>query len=478
MSYVPKAIKLDGSTNRLAPTGGLVGAVDNKTLLVSFWIRMNGSDAVEDKIGVLHGPSITLQLIKTSLNRFQILASTNLDISSSNNSVVESDDWSHVMASVDLSDTGKRHLYINNASDLAQVTTYVDANIDWTVNGGLYIGSNQVGGGLLDADIAEFYLTNEFFDLSVAANRAKFIDSALRPVDLGEDGSNPTGTAPLVYLPGEPDIPATGAPSAPPNKLVNVGTGGKFIENGAPVLGVGPDAVTGPIALDFDGANDWLDTNADLIGLSDGKEGIFSAWVRLDGQDDTLFRLIFNNINRFRVNRLTTNKFQVAGSNAAAATILDFSTVETYEISSTWLHLLTSWDLANDASHFYVNDVADHAKTTRTNDDIDYTGANWAIGANTSGTANFDGAMAEVYFAAEFLDFSVEANRRKFIDASGDPVYLGATGQLPTGTAPLIYLPNRVLTAGINAGSGGNFTDTGTFTHTHGPVIRRRSGPF
>ena len=32
------------------------------------------------------------------------------------------------------------------------------------------------------------------------SNRRKFIDSAGKPVDLGADGSTPTGSSPLIYL--------------------------------------------------------------------------------------------------------------------------------------------------------------------------------------------------------------------------------------------------------------------------------------
>eukprot|EP00951_Prasinocladus_malaysianus_P002741 scaffold19422_cov43-Prasinocladus_malaysianus.AAC.1 len=64
--------------------------------------------------------------------------------------------------------------------------------------------------------------------------------------------------------------------------------------------------------------------------------------------------------------------------------------------------------------------------------------------------------MAEFYATREFLDMSVEANRRKFVSASGAPVLLGVDGSLPTGNAPDIYLSGDSgnWTSGVNFGSG------------------------
>jgi hypothetical protein len=53
------------------------------------------------------------------------------------------------------------------------------------------------------ADVADVYFApGQFLDLSIPGNVAKFI-SAGKPVDLGSDGSTPTGIAPLVFLSGD-----------------------------------------------------------------------------------------------------------------------------------------------------------------------------------------------------------------------------------------------------------------------------------
>jgi hypothetical protein len=67
-------------------------------------------------------------------------------------------------------------------------------------------------------------------DLSVEANRRKFISAAGKPVSLGANGSTPTGSQPIIYLAN---------PTA--TWQDNLGAGGNFTENGALA-----DAATNP----------------------------------------------------------------------------------------------------------------------------------------------------------------------------------------------------------------------------------------
>lgn len=53
-----------------------------------------------------------------------------------------------------------------------------------------------------DGAIADFYLTNEYLDITQAANRAKFTQNN-KTVFLGSQGARPTGTRPLVLFSGD-----------------------------------------------------------------------------------------------------------------------------------------------------------------------------------------------------------------------------------------------------------------------------------
>ena len=223
-------------------------------------------------------------------------------------------------------------------------------------------------------------------------------------------------------------------------------------------------------SADFDGTNDYMTRGAALDGIADSKSGILSAWIRLDGGDGVAAS-IMSSATPFplQVIRQGTNAFQVIGRNAAGSTILSFSSTSTFTAAATWLHVLASWNLAvAGTGRLYINDAVEYSETTYTDDTIDYNGAaNWSIGAGTTGSGKLDGCLAEYYFAAgQYLDFSNVYQRRKFISASGKPVYLGADGSVPTGTAPTVYQRvadgAAVATFATNLGSGGDFSITGT----------------
>ena len=119
-------------------------------------------------------------------------------------------------------------------------------------------------------------------------------------------------------------------------------------------------------------------------------------------------------------------------------------------------------------SDWYDKYIADVAKVSAydplLNDNIDFTDTDWGVGSTTLGASKLNACLSEFWVSNEYIDLSVEANRRKFIDSSGKPVDLGSDGSTPTGTAPLIYLPNPSGTFENNAGTGGNFTVTGALT--------------
>ena len=69
--------------------------------------------------------------------------------------------------------------------------------------------------------LSEIWFDTTFFDLSMSANRLKFIDVNGYPVNLGSDGSTPTGSQPILYLKN----PAASVGT-------NSGSGGNLTANG------------------------------------------------------------------------------------------------------------------------------------------------------------------------------------------------------------------------------------------------------
>lgn len=205
---------------------------------------------------------------------------------------------------------------------------------------------------------------------------------------------------------------------------------------------------------------------AALTGISDGKQGLLSVWVRLSGGNGTNMMISCNNGQNFYIRRNSSNNFAVEGSNGAIQNI-GLTSATAYTSGVTWLHMLTSWNLATSAVHMYITNVSDLAGSPIIDDsNIVYSSSNWSQGDNNAGAQFLTGEQAEMFFHPTYLDLSVAGNRAKFI-SGGKPVDLGADGSLPLGLQPIIYFSVRAngvvgdwLT---NRGTGGNFTlATGT----------------
>lgn len=243
-----------------------------------------------------------------------------------------------------------------------------------------------------------------------------------------------------------------------------------------PVGAGSPPAAFTAEAVTFDGTNDYMSKASGLTGQADGKEFTFSCWVRfpsLDAVTRRLFQYVDDPVTNlyFTIHGFhSTNRvFRVQGDNASGTTVLlvdlDGTAGGWEPFAGRWYHMLISCDLATTTYHCYIDDIDETVTpTTITNDNIDFTGHKWGIGDYWNGGAgNFMGDVSEMYFTDEYIDITVEANRRKFISAAGVPVDLGSSGGTPTGTDALLYYKGAasVWNAGTNSGTGGNFTMTG-----------------
>ena len=222
-------------------------------------------------------------------------------------------------------------------------------------------------------------------------------------------------------------------------------------------------------AADFDGTNDWFELSGGH-GASDTKVGIVYLWVELDAADGVDQRILSSQTAGFIVYRKTSNKFSIYTEQPGGSTIaLWYESASTYLAGSTaWLHLLLSYDTANDKKHLVINGVDDLGTVTNFVADalIDYTDTLGLVGvSNNTGSLILNGGLAEIYVnTAEYMDITVEANYRKFISAAGKPAPLGPDGSIPTGSQPSVYLRDPFGSFETNYGSLGDFTVVGALT--------------
>ena len=217
--------------------------------------------------------------------------------------------------------------------------------------------------------------------------------------------------------------------------------------------------------INFDGTNDYLARGADLTGNADTKVGTVSFWVKFNADGGTQ-RIWQNTSGYCSFYRTTNNAVIFAVSNSSGTVLMDVRT-SALTAASGWHHVMASWDLSITTAHVYVDGVSDYAEITAPTDDtIDWTRANSWVGTQDAFSNKLNADIFDLYMNfAEYIDLSVEANRRKFIDADGYPVDLGTDGSLPTGTSPIVFLTGNLPGFITNTGTGGGFTENGTLNY-------------
>lgn len=214
-----------------------------------------------------------------------------------------------------------------------------------------------------------------------------------------------------------------------------------------------------------------------MTGAVDGKSGTISVWFRFDAEagENWIFAWGRGKLLRTTTN---TNLMEMWGNTTGNSNILKLTSITDFPAAGDggdWHHLLASWDLAAGAGsgRLYIDDVDDKVETTYTDDTIDYTGGGGSLMANGAGSKSCQGVISEMWFEDNvYIDFDVEANRRKFITSAGLPANLGDDGSLPTGTAPLVYLNDPVATFTTNKGTGGDYVVQGAPTaYTPSPSV-------
>jgi hypothetical protein len=256
-AVVLPTVTFDGTNDYLTRGADYTGNADSKLFSMSMWVKRTGG---EGALQLIHrdGSSSVNSIDFNTANKFHIVNDSVLDVTSAR-TITISDGWTHIMCAYN-NGTATFQLYIDGVVDSASVAVHNNANTNWTHSDHAF-GGTVGGANLLNAEIADFYFNNaETIDLSSSSNRAKFITTDGYPVDLGSDGSTPTGTAPRVYL-----------NNALATWHTNLGTGGGFTENGA--LTAGSSILFTPTVTSTGGGGGGKYNTAGVAGGSGGGGG-------------------------------------------------------------------------------------------------------------------------------------------------------------------------------------------------------------
>lgn len=372
-----------------------------------------------------------------------------------------------VTCSIDLSNSAKRHIYINGQSASPTWTNYTSGNINFNIatTPRYRVAANQTPSSYVNGKLGALWFNTSYIDLSVASNLAKFVSGTginAKPVDLGANGELPTGTSPLIYLPMYGN-----------NAGKNYGTGGDFTVNSGPYTGSrGPNEFWGNKAA-FDGSTGYLRT-ATTTGAADSKTVSGSFWIRFNatptGNQFPIYGATASGGSRgFRVLLNSTPNLRFLGTSNLGANVLDVTVALTL-VANTDYYVQFCFDLTDSAKRFvYINNVSRTLTiNTYSNTDIAHSEMTPMFGAGPAGASSaqlfFNGSLSETYIHTDYIDFSQEANRLKFRDAFGNPTDLPLAITALSVPNPIIYMRFDPASQGTNSGTGGNLTKYGTIT--------------
>ena len=132
-----------------------------------------------------------------------------------------------------------------------------------------------------------------------------------------------------------------------------------------------------------------------------------------------------------------------------------------------WYHALLSFDSSDEtgpAIHLYIDDADAERGVSLTSTSNSYLvefDGNQAVGGLSGNQMGIE--LADFWVdVGTYLDLTVAANRRKFISATGQPMYLGPDGSLPIGKKPDLFFTGDADDWHTNKGAGGGgFTENG-----------------
>ncbi len=385
--------------------------------------------------------------------------------------------WNHALPAAPVANvTGYLNgvLQVNGVNGATVAQGSVDDDLKY--NDAITQGDSQPNGFNFKGCLSEFYLNlEERIDLSIAANRDKFYQSGNATI-IGGDGSSVTGSQPAFYAANGELNPNAGKSDSIPV------TAGAVVDCADAPNKIPPPFITS--AREWDGATRNRRSGSVPTGVTNTRTGILSFWFNADtiGTPEDIIMMCVDQIGggaiglqlrrtNFSGGKIVMNMVTTTG--AAAITMNNGGSMSV----DTWHHFIYTWEYifpADSAANFKMYfdgvqqlDGVGGANITQGSDDNDIA---WAARGNAwtqgSAGANFDGGgfggprfldgcLSNFYLNIdEHLDITIAANLEKFRSALGDPVNLGANGEIPTGNAPAFFAENGELNP--NAGYSDN----------------------
>jgi hypothetical protein len=209
-------------------------AVDSRLGLISVWVRPvegQGAFMVTRDGGFW---AIATTVIGSDLRVLADFWDTTNSVDFAFNTTVplaELGEWTNILFAVDTNHAAGQKVGLITVDRVSRVVTVAaDAADAFDIGWSQDAASTAIRG--MPQSLADPYVAmGQFADVSTLTAMNKFSDTDNKPIDLGADGSLPTGTAPTMFFSGNAASFAT-----------NKGTGGAFTASGDPIT----NAATSP----------------------------------------------------------------------------------------------------------------------------------------------------------------------------------------------------------------------------------------
>jgi hypothetical protein len=437
---LPEAIDFDGTNDYLSRSSDLVGNTDSKTFTFSCFLYIFSEANSTWVYSTGEVGSITSEFainFESAISGIRIFGGNNRNVLEVLYSGVTKNvlnyGWNHLLFSYDMSNTSLRSFYLNDS--LISTVSY----LTYTNNVIPFTNSNHRIGNYTYSDsyekfkgrFAHVFLDYTYRDLSIEDNRRLFITDDLKPAN----ASILAALNPILYM----------QMTDPDTAHVNSGTGGDFTLNGTIALSERGPNQDNCVMSDMDSSADYLSKTA---FIPDGK--VFTCSFTL---------------------RPTTNSSEVI---KVGNLDIDFSSGILRIISSGVLNLQStsivayagrniSVQISVDMSNSYVV-IVDGEQITMTQ--TTYVDSNLGLNGVVDIGKYVNGTLGEIYFDNVYLNlltnniFLTNSNKPKPVRQVLDK----------TGNTPLIAMPIEASNAGLNLGTGGDFTVNS------GPYVGARGG--
>lgn len=224
--YEPEGTVFDGGIDKYLTAADLTDVADGKEGTISFMIRIDGDDDFGRYV-FSHKPTTAerFYVYRTPNNIFRVLgknAATTTKLRLDTQGLYKASTRILRFIAAWKLDESKAYIYIDDVADYDPAIVLND-DIDYLAAGGRWAIAGYAGSDIYNFPcmLSALWFDTTFIDIVDASNRRLFFDAYGNPVDLGDDGSRPTGSRPIVYCPRG-------------DGSDNRGYGGAFVENGSP----------------------------------------------------------------------------------------------------------------------------------------------------------------------------------------------------------------------------------------------------